>query len=464
MSPRSRDLGIIVARGELECTQVVVSSTSIESSRRSKHSQTFAPRYVSLATKGGLAVVGQALFAGAHFLVNVLLARWLAAEQYGAFALAYSSFILLLWFYSACIYEPVIIFGSGRYADNFREYLRVVIRGNLLLIAVLCSALLVAAVCLAYFDSQDVSHSFFALVIAAPFIFTTWLGRAGFYAQLKPAKAALAGLIYFLALTAFLFVAREIRHLSPFTALVGMGIAGLMASGFFFFCGIRRLPSAHPGGLKLGTVAADHWHYGKWAIAYSVVAWFPDNIYYTFLPARAGLEAAAALRALVNLINPVLHTIIALAAVIVPTLVKHRQRGGAPEMNKTIRGVMWIFLPGSGVYLAILWFSRSLLFRFLYAGKYANYSTTPLLIIGILPVAATAAMILGAGLRALERPDLIFWSYAAATITTVLIGLPLASRMGVLGATAGMMVSAIIATLMMAYFFVRHARGSETTQ
>jgi O-antigen/teichoic acid export membrane protein len=59
------------------------------------------------AKKGSLAVLDQALFSGANFLVNILLARWLPPEEYGAFAVALSIYYLLLGFHTAVITEPM---------------------------------------------------------------------------------------------------------------------------------------------------------------------------------------------------------------------------------------------------------------------------------------------------------------------------------------------------------------------
>src|SRR5215469_3269680 len=55
--------------------------------------------------RGSQSVLQQGLFAGAHFCANVLIARWLVPESYGAFALAYAFFLLLLSVYMALIYE-----------------------------------------------------------------------------------------------------------------------------------------------------------------------------------------------------------------------------------------------------------------------------------------------------------------------------------------------------------------------
>src|SRR5260370_35171127 len=53
------------------------------------------PDFALWATKGALAIGDQTFFAGTHFLLNVVLARWLTPVEYGAFALTYSVFVLL---------------------------------------------------------------------------------------------------------------------------------------------------------------------------------------------------------------------------------------------------------------------------------------------------------------------------------------------------------------------------------
>jgi O-antigen/teichoic acid export membrane protein len=208
-------------------------------------------------------------------------------------------------------------------------------------------------------------------------------------------------------------------------------------------------------------VWGDHWSYGRWALASALFTWFPQNIYYAFLPAKTGLGGAAALRALTNLMNPVLQTLSALAAVLVPILVRHHQRGGITQVRTTMRMLTALLIPGSVVYLFALWWFRSTLFQVLYAGRYQEYNTWPLLFIGLAPITATATMIVGSALRALEQPKWIFWSYAASTASVIVFGLPLTLRAGVLGATSSLFISNLVAAVAMAWFF-RRATSAET--
>lgn len=413
-----------------------------------------ATRVRSASSKAGLAVLGQALFAGSHFLVNIFLARWLSPDQYGAFALAFSCFLLFSMLYSACIYEPMIVFGSGSYVERFQSYLALLVRSNLVMLAAVSSFMLAVSFLLGRLYSAGVQHAFAALAVAAPFIMLTWLGRAGFYARLQPGGAAVGGAFYFCTLVGALFFLRSKNQLSPGTAFLAMGLAGLISAAFLLTrLGFRWKQT--PDRLTLRTVADDHWRYGKWAVASAVVAWFPDNIYYAVLPAMSGLGASAALRALINLINPVLHILYALSAVLIPTLVRHRGRSGAAGMTRTMRTLLAMLVPASIVYMATLWWFRLALFQAFYGGNYREFSGTPVFLVGLIPIAAGAVMVLGAGLRAVERPSFVFWGYVAASLSTLCLGLPLSRALGVVGAAAGMFISTSVTALSLAWLYHR---------
>lgn len=70
----------------------------------------------------------QALFAGANFLVSILLARWLKPAAYGAFSLAYAIFLLLGTVHTGLWTEPMLVYGSGRYRENFPAYQQILLR------------------------------------------------------------------------------------------------------------------------------------------------------------------------------------------------------------------------------------------------------------------------------------------------------------------------------------------------
>jgi len=90
-------------------------------------------KFARWVTKGGLAIVDQGLISGSNFLIGILLARWLMPEQYGAFALAFSVFLLLSYVYQSFLAEPQAVFSGSAYSGSLRGYLKTLLGIHLIL-------------------------------------------------------------------------------------------------------------------------------------------------------------------------------------------------------------------------------------------------------------------------------------------------------------------------------------------
>src|SRR5579884_656708 len=86
--------------------------------------------------RGLLALLDQGLISGANFLVGILLARHLAPDRYGAYAMAFEVFLFLSVAYGALVLEPLSVFGSSVYKDSNREYLGILLRIHSVIAAV----------------------------------------------------------------------------------------------------------------------------------------------------------------------------------------------------------------------------------------------------------------------------------------------------------------------------------------
>src|SRR5258708_27512215 len=83
---------------------------------------------VRWGTKGSLAILEYGLIAGSNFVLGFLLARWMTPEQYGAYGLGFSIFLLLSFLYQALLLEPMSVYGGSSYRDNLRGYMRTSLR------------------------------------------------------------------------------------------------------------------------------------------------------------------------------------------------------------------------------------------------------------------------------------------------------------------------------------------------
>ncbi len=407
--------------------------------------------------KGTLAILDQGLFASSNFLVNVLLARWLAPADYGAFALAYSVFLLLGVFHGALLTEPMLVFGPGKYRERFPEYLGILLRGHIALMLPGAALLAVTAFLLGWLYSPAVERAFLGLALAAPFILLLWLVRQAFYVQLRPGWAAAGGFLYLVFLSGFMTALWAGQRLSLVTGFIGMGLGALVVSLFLLLI-LGPSWTAERGNPSAKMVFSDHWRYGRWSSASAGIIWIPGNIYYVVLPIWVGLEGAGALKALMNLAMPALHSMGALSLILLPVLVRNRKASGTHRMAKTMRAFLALFLFGSMLYLILLWEFRSEAFWLLYAGKYQEYTFLPVLLVGILPLLASVIGVLASGLRALERPQWIFWGYVGSGLVTLLVGIPLVAAVGVAGALLGQLLSSMTAGALMFGFYRRFLR------
>lgn len=411
-------------------------------------------RLTSWGSRGTLAITDQALLAGAQFLLNILLARWLVPAKYGAFAVAYSLFLLASGVHNALLIEPMLVFGSGRHFKNRKSYLGVVLRGHWILTLPTGAVLFGVGFLVGRLHSQSVGRPLSALGLALPLMLFAWLTRRAFYIELKPGRAAAGSAVYFSALLVLVFGLHSRGILSPATAVFAMGAAALLSGGVELFWLRCRWPQPAER-LTAAAVASEHWGYGRWALASALTLWVPMNVYYMVLPAWLGLRAAGALKALMNLANPVLQSFVAFSLLLIPLLVRHRDRGGITLVRRSVKRIALFFLVASSLYLAGLWFFQSPLIGLLYGGRYLELRGLPILLVGSIPLVASLTRTAGGALRALERPDRVFWCYVASCGVALAAGLPLAWVFGVVGALLGLLLSYIATATTMYYFLWR---------
>ena len=405
--------------------------------------------------KGSLAVVDQGLFASSNFLLNILLARWLAPADYGAFAMAYSIFLLLLVLHSALLTTPMLVFAPGKYSGRLSEYLGILLRCHFVFAVAGSALLVVAAFVLGRVYSVVLERALLALAIAAPFILLLWLLRRMFYARLDPQWAAAGGGIYLVILLVCALALRALGRLTPTAGFLAMAAASIITCALLL--AILR-PSWVTSFSFIRSVASDHWSYGKWVAAGAGPNWIMDNIYFVILPAWMGLADAGALKALVNLAQPALQTMSALGILLTPILVRDRRAGGIGAMKTTMRLSFALFAAGSVVYLALLWGLRFQIFHSVYGGKYSGYDSWPLLLVGLLPLAQSLPNVAGAGLGAIEQPKLGFWADGASAAAGLLLGVPLLLRLRVGGALLAIVLSYTMVGIFTLWFFLRCVR------
>ena len=186
-------------------------------------------KLIPWAMKGGLALLDQGVFAGTNFVISILLARWLSAEQYGTYAVAFAVFLFLLNFHQALLLEPMLVFGSSVYRNSLRGYMKSLLLLHLGMSVVMAFGLCVSAVvAFKLGQANGLPGALLGIAFAAPTLFLFWLTKRTFYLKLSPAPSAAAAILYCaLTLGGLALVYRQTHQLTPLSAfLLGIGRLG----------------------------------------------------------------------------------------------------------------------------------------------------------------------------------------------------------------------------------------------
>jgi O-antigen/teichoic acid export membrane protein len=325
----------------------------------------------SLLNTGSWAVVDQALFGGATFLVSIALARWLSPEEYGAFAVAFSVFLLLAVVHSSVLTEPMMIFGAREFSGSLRGYLGVLLWVHIGLTGLL-SLLAWTASLLVPTRAGPLAATLGSMALASPFLLLQWLARRAFYAALRP-RAAVAGSAIFLVLSVASVAALSgAGRLSGSSAFLAIGAAALAAATPFFF--LTR-PALISSGRHVSrrAVLLRHWEFGSWNILATGVAWLGTQLATLIVPMFLGLGAAAAMAAALNLYRP-FHVLVQTSGTLGLAIVSRMVERDQPRSLRRLAARLALFyglvaLVYGGI-VSIL--SRPLLHH-VYSGRYDAY-------------------------------------------------------------------------------------------
>ena len=388
-------------------------------------------------------MVDQALFAGTNFLVNVLLARWLEPAAYGAFSTAYALFLFTGTLHTALWTEPMLVYGSGRFRERFPAYQSVLIGYHWRFGLLVGLTFLSLAVFFARLQGRELALSFLGLSLAAPAVLYLWLVRRGAYVRLDPRLAALGGGLYLFLYLGLAGLLLWVRLLNEATAFLAMALAAVLAAEAIR----RRLRGGAPTQVAPSEVWALHWGYGRWALAAGALSWVPGNLYFVALPVFHGLEATASFKALTNLVMPILHFNGALGQLLVPGMVRAREARSLGRFTTSSLGILavpalayWCLLIGGGPALV----------GWLYGGKYPEIN--PLLPwLGLVPLLAVFSNVLGARLRAQERPRVLALAYGVSAAGAASVGLALVWLLGLAGAVAATLLANTLTVATLAF-------------
>jgi len=396
------------------------------------------------------ATADQGIFAGSNFLLNILLARWLSNEQYGAFTISYSSFLILGVFHTSLITEPMLIFGAGRYSASFISYYHHLRRLHWKLVASFCLLASITAQTASLLGNGLLANAFWGMCLAIPVILLLWLVRRTFYVVLSPLYPAQGGMAYGVLSLSIIYLIYRWGHLSPFSTYCAIFMSCLTVSLVLSAKLYSRSKEEKDAGIT--RIDSEHWQYARWILPSALITWIPSNAAYLLLAATGDLEGGASYRALMNLQMPVLHINTALSLLILPSLSKLLQSGNYLQFHKNVRSYIIIYAGFSALFMLLLLIAHTRIMAWLYVGKFSDYaSLVPVL--SIFLIFASFSAVFGTAMRCLQATRKIFHSVAVGAFVSLGTGIWFIPTMGVRGAVWSMVLASAFEAGMMALMY-----------
>jgi O-antigen/teichoic acid export membrane protein len=388
----------------------------------------------------GYSIADQGFSVGGMFLVNIALARTQTKEEYGIFALSYSVFTFLAGLHNAAILEAYTIYGSGRYHQRFPAYAWLLWRSNVLLALGAGASLTVLWGVLAWAAPALASRTVLGLALACGVLLTASFVRRTFYMRRRPDLAARFSAAYFVLCAGLLWSSLRLGVLNGFYAFAIAAMAWSVAAMFV----TRELPdkAAGPGFLELEPEYwTEHWKYSRWVLVTAFVFQLTTQAYYWLVAGYISAKEVADLRAMYNLVTPVEQLFVAIAMLILPMMsyryAERRMAGLLPLWKLYCVATLLI----TSSFAVLVNFFGGAVMHVVYAGRFDDVAAL-LGTLALFPVVMGIGNTMNAALKAIEKPQAVFYAYVTSGVATFLFGVPLVIHLGLRGAVYGILASA----------------------
>lgn len=404
-------------------------------------------------------VFDQGLVSGSNFLLATTLARWMGPVQYGAYAIAFSIFLLIGNMHQAVLLEPMSVFQPSSYAGQRRKYIGSVVCLHVLLSTVLMAVFAAAAGVMWLRQSTVLANAMVGLIFAAPCILLLWTARSASYLDFRPSRAATASFVYCLTLVPALALVYRAQWLTPRTAFLLMGLAALVTGVFL----LKRLhPILFGGSPGIREVWRKQWSYGRWSLAGVGVSWAEVNAYYLWTGTLLGMREAGGLAALISLMLPVTHLIQASGRLLLPYYADLFAKRGPLAVRRVAVRLAFTFLGAAGIYWILIGVFRHQILPLLFGAKFASFAPyVPGATLYILLASASAPQELA--LRAMRAPATMLRASSISASVSV-VGSAIALRLfGMPGAFVSTSIAALLHITLVTTFLRKRCKELAST-
>ena len=412
--------------------------------------------------QSAISLLDQGLTSAASFGVNVLVARWLPAAEYGAFAVVFAGCLFISGYHNVLLLEPLSVIGPSKYAAHLIEYFRAQIVLHFLLVGILSAGMLVVSLVLSRaFVRSSLASAVLGGGLSLPFLLLLWLARRMCYVAQRPAVAVLGSALHLCLVTAGMFFLHRFKHMSATGTFLLVGCGGCLAACLVLYrLGLPKRGRVIQFRISWITALRQNWNYGRWLTLTTLLSWVSVQAQVFLTASFLGLSSAGILRAMQLPSFAIAQVISATMLLVLPSLARDLGEGNLSRLHRKAVFTSF-FLSAMGIlFVVFLFFFSGRFARLLYGERYESFAwLIPLL--ALAPVFTGFCCSYSYALRALGKAKYELLAYVLSAFTAVLSSVVLLPRWGLRGAIASTVLTTAVLGAAIFYFYKRWGVGHQ---
>jgi O-antigen/teichoic acid export membrane protein len=208
-------------------------------------------------------------------------------------------------------------------------------------------------------------------------------------------------------------------------------------------CGVFLLGRIEVKAKTLSSIVSRHWHFSKWLTASALMQWTTANAFTVMAGALLGVWAVGALKAVQNILGIINILFMGLENIVPARAAQKFHMEGKKALWNYLKRVALLGGGATATIALIAATAPELWLRLVFGLEYQGYGYL-LQWYAVIYVLFFLSFPLAAGLRAVEKPKVIFRAYAWMTLFSLLSVYPMVANLGLAGVIAGILAANII--------------------
>lgn len=376
------------------------------------------------------AFADQGFFSASNFVLTILYATWLPIDDFGRYVVVWTLSLFIEAIQTSLVIDslPAIV---SRYGRRNRQRIDSAALWVVIGFSIASSLLLVAAAAVLSLSFPNYVAPLLVLAAVNPLQRLYLFFRRLCYIRDRQATAAAAAFAYGLGSFAGGFALAHFHGVSVNAILALSGLGSAAAILVVIFGGVARWTKVRP--VNVIWLAAQIWRSSRWLAPAAVVSWFITWGIFPIIAAVSGSAAAGIVRALQNLLTPVVQFNAALNLAILPRVADKVADHGEPYARAFAIRATLIFTATVSAYCALILATSHIILPAIYKKPEIAASAYLLWPLALAIICEGARIASSMSLLATRRTRVVFMARLVALAAFAGTGIVLAYVMGYVG-------------------------------